>query len=108
MWPVGSRPPGRYGLYDMIGNVEEWVADWWTPSWLACGADCAGKNPKGPGRCPSQGDCPNHEYKVLRGGSWFWPAEHATGYHRRRHSPLNQPFHHVGFRCAASPPRASP
>ncbi len=101
VWPVGSRPPGRYGLYDMIGNVEEWVQDWWTPSWAACGADCAGKNPHGPPDCPS-GWCRNHEYKVLRGGSWFWPAEHATGYHRRRHTPTNDPFHHVGFRCAAS------
>ncbi len=100
VWAVGSKPPGRYGLYDMIGNAEEWVADWWTPSWAACGADCAGRNPIGPPPCASGSFCPNHEYKVLRGGSWFWPAEHATGYHRRRHDPRNEPFHHVGFRCA--------
>jgi len=99
VWPVGSKGAGRYGLYDMIGNAEEWVADWWTPSWSACGAACSGNNPKGPPPCPS-GWCANHEYKVLRGGSWFWPAEHATGYHRRRHVPSNDPFHHVGFRCA--------
>jgi formylglycine-generating enzyme required for sulfatase activity len=102
IWPVGSKGAGRYGLYDMIGNAEEWVADWWTPSWSECGAACAGKNPKGPPPCPSVW-CANHEYKVLRGGSWFWPAEHATGYHRRRHVPSNNPFHHVGFRCALAP-----
>lgn len=97
---VGSRPAGRYGLFDMMGNAEEWVADWWTPSWDACGEACLNDNPKGP--CEGADACPGHEFKSVRGGSWYWPAEHATGYHRRRHHPNNTPFHHFGFRCAKS------
>ena len=96
---VGSRPPGRFGLVDMSGNVEEWVADWWTPSWEGCAESCEGENPRGP--CNGEDVCDSHEFRVVRGGSWYWPAEHATGYHRRRHQPQNAPvFHHFGFRCA--------
>jgi formylglycine-generating enzyme len=105
--PVGSRPAGRYGLFDMAGNAEEWVADWWSDSYAACGAECVGKNPKGPcggGAAP----CAQHVYKVVRGGSWYWEGEHAAGYHRRRHFPANEPpaYHHFGFRCAMDGPVA--
>jgi sulfatase modifying factor 1 len=97
---VGSRPAGRYGLFDMVGNAEEWVADWWTPTWAECGADCLGDNPKGP--CGGAEPCGDLKYRAVRGGSWYWPAEHANGYHRRRNHPINKPFHHFGFRCAKS------
>ncbi len=89
--PVGSKGEHRFGLVDMVGNAEEYVADWWSPGWEECGEACAGENPKG----PAEG-----KYKVVRGGSWYWPGEHATGYHRRRHFPNNKPYHHFGFRCA--------
>lgn len=105
--PVKSRPAGHYGLFDMMGNAEEWVADWWTPSYAACGEECQGRNPKGP--CGGGGEaCPKHSFKVVRGGSWYWGAEHATATHRRRHFPHNRrpSYHHFGFRCArsAAPP----
>lgn len=97
---VGSRPAGRYGLFDMIGNAEEWVADWWTPTYSACGAACLGDNPKGP--CDGKAPCEGMAFRGVRGGSWYWPAAHATGYHRRRNHPDNHPYHHFGFRCAKS------
>lgn len=97
---VGSRAPGAFGLFDMLGNAEEWVADWWSEE--PCGAACLGHDPRGP--CGGAAHCPGHAFKVVRGGSWYWPAEHATGYHRRRHLPDNPKamFHHFGFRCAKS------
>ncbi len=98
-WPVGSRPAAIHGLYDMAGNAWEWTADWYANSYAACGADCAGPNPKGP--CGGADACPGRRYRVVRGGSWFWTAMYATTSWRRRHLPANDPiFHHFGFRCA--------
>jgi len=97
---VGSRPPGIYGLYDMIGNAWEWVADWYSESYGACGQACLGKDPKGP--CNGKDPCKGHRMKLVRGGSWYWPASYNTGVYRRPHYPSNEPFHHFGFRCAAS------
>ena len=99
---VCSRGESRYGLCDMMGNAEEWVADWYTDSYEACGADCAGIDPKGPCGGDDGEKCGKLRYKVVRGGSWYWPVEHATGIHRRSHVPSNNPGHHFGFRCAAT------
>jgi len=103
-WDVGSRPVGRYGLYDMMGNSWEWVLDWYSKSYADCGAECEGIDPKGP--CGGADNCPRHYNRVVRGGSWYWEAEHATGIRRRPHFPANEPFHHFGFRCAASAEQA--
>lgn len=97
---VGSRPAGVYGLHDMIGNSWEWVADWAAKDYAACGEACEGRDPKGP--CDGAEPCPGHSERVVRGGSWYWDKRYATATHRRTHVPHNDPFHHFGFRCAAS------
>lgn len=85
--PVGSFPPNEYGLYDVSGNVWEWVADWYAPQ--LDGA--ASRDPRG----PSTG-----ERKVLRGGSWDsrWPRLRVSV---RQSLPPGARYNlYVGVRCA--------
>ena len=56
--PVGSFPPNAFGLYDVHGNVWEWVQDCWNDSYRGAPSD---------GRAWESGDC---SLRVLRGGSW--------------------------------------
>lgn len=97
-----SRGASRFGLCDMIGNAEEWVADWYAGSWEDCGEDCQGLDPLGP--CGGADECGKRRFKVVRGGSWYWPGECANAINRRTHVPANPTdnYHHFGFRCAAS------
>jgi formylglycine-generating enzyme len=96
--PSGSRPAFQ-GVFDLIGNVEEWVDDWYLP-FEACGRACLGTDPRGP--CGGEAICADSTTKVVKGGSWYWGAACATATNRRPHFPANQPYHHFGFRCAAS------
>ena len=56
--PIGSFGPNAFGLYDMLGNVWQWVEDCWNDSYVGAPTD---------GRAWTSGDC---DKKVLRGGSW--------------------------------------
>ncbi len=99
-WDVGSRGPYRYGLFDMSGNAQEWVADWFAPTLEACGEGCRGRDPKGP--CDGADHCPGRHEKLVKGGSWYWGPIAARAASRRPHVPENNPIHHFGFRCARS------
>ncbi len=56
--PVGSFKPNELGLYDMSGNVSEWIADWFDEEYYSKSTK---NNPKG----PDQGGC-----RVIRGVTW--------------------------------------
>ena len=56
---VGEKRPNELGLYDMSGNVWEWVADCWHDSYEGAPSD---------GGAWASGECSR---RVLRGGSWF-------------------------------------
>jgi formylglycine-generating enzyme required for sulfatase activity len=56
---VAQKQPNAWKLYDMLGNVYQWTADWYDASYYAKGE---GEDPIGP---------PAGQYRVLRGGSWY-------------------------------------
>jgi formylglycine-generating enzyme required for sulfatase activity len=59
---IGKKKPNPWGLYDMHGNVSEWVLDQYDPDFYATGKDKVLKNPLA---------IPLTEYpRVVRGGSW--------------------------------------
>jgi formylglycine-generating enzyme required for sulfatase activity len=101
--PVASYPAGHWGLFDMAGNVHEWVQDRYSDCLRGCdnecGDACFGDNPKGP--CGGGLDrCPGHGLRSVRGGSWFWPLERARAQARRGSGAPNRGPHRFGFRCA--------
>lgn len=78
---------GPFGTSDLVGNVAEWVADYYQSDYYA---QAPGSNPSGP---TSGGE------RVIRGGSYLDDPATAAAYIRRHADPLN-PQADVGFRCA--------
>jgi eukaryotic-like serine/threonine-protein kinase len=90
--PVGSYENGRspFEIYDMAGNVMEWVNDWYDAGYYRESTDT---NPLG----PLEG-----QFKSIRGGSWLSPAEDTLVTARNSFDPLVARAN-LGFRCAMTP-----
>ncbi len=103
---VGSLPAGPYGVFDMAGNGYEWVNDWATPCYSGCpgecGKHCTGLDPQGP--CGGAPYCGRLKHRILKGGSWYWSAEHARGSWRRPERPKSG-MHRLSVRCASTGPQ---
>lgn len=93
--PVGSYPKGvsPYGVHDMAGNVQEWVADWHLVDYYADPAS-RGKNPQGP-----EGP---HVTKVVRGGGFMSAASDLRTTRRKDALPEETFDSELGFRCAST------
>ncbi|HEX6749547.1 MAG TPA: formylglycine-generating enzyme family protein [Longimicrobium sp.] len=107
--PVGAFPPNGYGLYDVIGNVWEWTADWWRWHAGAKGPCCTGVVPSGADRKASVDlDTPDLRFprKVLKGGSYLCAPDYCARYRPAARIPqrVGTATGHVGFRCVVRVP----
>jgi formylglycine-generating enzyme len=88
--PVKSFPPNGYGLYDVVGNVWEWCADWYADdAYVQVRHD---DDPKGP---------ESGNERVMRGGSWMCAENFCSNYRvaaRSRATP-DSGLNNLGFRC---------
>ena len=89
--PAGSFRPNVFGLYDVLGNVWEWVQDCWNGNYAGAPSD---------GRAWEGGDCSR---RVLRGGSWLDEPWLLRSANRSWNTAGNRDFS-FGFRIARSLP----
>ena len=87
--PVGTRIPNSYGIYDMSGNVWEWVSDWYDKNYYK---NSPYSNPQGP---------KTGKLKVQRGGSWSNISDYHSSSYRMVYGPEGKDEFN-GFRCAKS------
>ncbi|MCI5144605.1 MAG: formylglycine-generating enzyme family protein, partial [Candidatus Electrothrix sp. AR3] len=89
--PVGLKQANAWGLYDMLGNVYEWVADPWHGDYKDAPEDGKVWQEEGLGES-------DELRRVVRGGSWLGRAGLCRSAFRGRLEPVSR-FDLAGFRC---------
>ena len=84
-----SDSQSPFKVYDMVGNVKEWVSDWYKWNYYSMGEKI---NPRGP---------VNGDKKIVRGGGFLFHAEDLRTTLRNALEP-NKSKHYIGFRCVTS------
>jgi formylglycine-generating enzyme required for sulfatase activity len=88
---VGQKWPNAWGLYDMLGNVEEWVQDWYASDYYRHSPTV---DPQGPDA---------GALRVYRGGGWSLGARYVRAAFRYGFDPGVR-YDYLGFRCLSSGP----
>ena len=88
---TGTFPPNAYGLYDISGNVWEWVSDWYGPDYYEMSE---ARDPQGP---------PNGTMRLVRGGSWVNDNLDMLRCAYRHKVPPDTYAHSIGFRIVCGP-----
>lgn len=85
--PVASFAANGYGLHDMVGNVREWVWDFYSDTYFAASPV---DNPQGPEKS---------KWRVVKGGGWY-SGKGCNQVYERNALPQSWSDFNVGFRCA--------
>jgi formylglycine-generating enzyme required for sulfatase activity len=88
---VGLKQPNAWKLYDMLGNVWQWTADWYDAGYYA---KSESEDPLGP---------PGGQLRVLRGGSWTYGPQGVRLSYRGWVGPANRVYD-IGCRCVGELP----
>ncbi|MFY9259791.1 MAG: SUMF1/EgtB/PvdO family nonheme iron enzyme [Gallionella sp.] len=89
--PVGTKQANAFGLFDMSGNVWEWVQD------------CNGSYQDAPNNGAARLGCDAGSRRMLRGGSWYYDPKFARAAFRVSNSATIRD-HGIGFRLAITLP----
>jgi sulfatase modifying factor 1 len=102
---VAQFSPNGYGLYDVAGNVWEWVSDWYRPDYYTqlAAAGAVARNPQGPADSFDP-DEPGVKKRVHRGGSFLCTDQYCSRYMvgTRGKGEVGTGTNHLGFRCVKS------
>jgi formylglycine-generating enzyme len=98
---VASFPPNDFGLYDMSGNVWQWVSDWYRPDYYGqLGRAGIAVNPLGPSDSFDPQE-PGVSKRVQKGGSYLCTDQYCERYMpgARGKGDADTGTNHLGFRC---------